>query len=1195
MALKLRYSDYVTLECDTSSIPYSLLVDTQADISILRHSKIDNDARIDRSDIIFIKGITSETLSTIGTCMVQIYFSETTIQHLFHIVSDHFDINADGIIGKDFLTKFNCHINFETMTITINNSDIPKILSINRNTNNEITIPARTETTEQFHIDSQVPCLVDNAEISPGVFIARTIVHPNLAYIRVINTCDTPQVISRQLSANEPLHNYSIYSIMDVTMNPEREHEVIRIITPTIPPQFRAILIPLIRQYADIFALTTDVMTTNNFYEQKLRIKDDSPTYIKNYRTPHSQKAEIHQQISNLLSNSLIEPSTSCYNSPIILVPKKSPTNIKKWRMCIDYRAVNKRLLSDRFPLPRIDSILDGLGRAQFFSVIDLYNGFHQVPLAEESRDITAFSADHGSYQWKVLPFGLSVSPNSFTRMMTLAFSGLPSDQAFIYMDDIIVIGKSIKNHVEHLTNTFQVCRQRNLKLNPGKSQFFRTEVLFLGHLCTNKGIFPDPSKYDQITNYPQPTDAEAVRRFTALANFYRKFVPNFALITIPLNALTKKKAIFNWSHECQTAFDQLKIILTSPQVLVYPDYNAEFEITVDASQLGVGAVLSQNDKPISFASKAFSRAERNKSTIEQELIAIHWAITHFKCYIYGTQFRVRTDHRPLVYLFNLKDPSSKLTRLRLDLEEYTFSIEHIPGKTNVVADALSRIHIKDIIESESVKAIRFMTTRSMVRAKLPIISDNSPSINDKIPKIYEATEHCVDKQVPLLKTYFSQQNDQCSITLRIKNKNIELHRSYAPFIIEDFLTETFNRLNIEANNSSISKFKIYRNDILLRKSGIPLFKETGSKILNNVSIAITQTPQPVSNREKQQELINLYHNNPVFGGHVGKKRLYYKLRQHYYWKKMMRDVATFANSCLKCQQNKVIRHVKLPMCITDTPGRPFEKISIDTVGPLPITENGNNYVLTINCNLTKYFIAVPMPNKEAKTIAKSIVENVFLIFGLSKFILTDMGTEYVNKVFKNITKLFDINHLTSTPYHPHTVGGIERSHRTLNEYLRSYLAPNTAEWDTYVKLFAYCYNTTPNSSFECKFSPFELIFGKYPPTMDFLNNQSTDPIYNFDDYAVNLKYKLQLSHKMAKELLTKLKLRNKINFDKNTHYIKFKINDKVLALGNNHKLHKVYEGPFTIIELTRFNAKIKNDATGQIKTLHQNRIIKQN
>lgn len=216
----------------------TILVDTQADISLLKHSAIAQNASIDHSDTIHIKGITAETLSTIGTCTVLIYLGETTIQHLFHIVSDLFDINADGIIGKDFLSKFNCHIDFKTMTITINNFNSPQILKVNRNTNDEITIPARTEATERFHIDSQVPCLIDNTEISPGVFIARTIVHPNQPYIRVINTCETPQTISRHLSTNEPLDNYSIYSITDVTMNPEREEEVIRIITPKIPPQF---------------------------------------------------------------------------------------------------------------------------------------------------------------------------------------------------------------------------------------------------------------------------------------------------------------------------------------------------------------------------------------------------------------------------------------------------------------------------------------------------------------------------------------------------------------------------------------------------------------------------------------------------------------------------------------------------------------------------------------------------------------------------------------------------------------------------------------------------------------------------------------------------------------------------------------------------------------------------------------------
>lgn len=421
------------------------------------------------------------------------------------------------------------------------------------------------------------------------------------------------------------------------------------------------------------------------------------------------------------------------------------------------HRSVNRKLIADKFPLPRIDDILDSLGRAQYFSVIDLYSGFHQIPLSEDSRDITAFSTEQGIFRWKVLPFGLNVSPNSFSRMMACAFSGLTPEKLLLYMDDIVVHGKSEKDHLINLEKTFEVCRLRNLKINPEKCQFFRTEVLFLGHVCSANGIQPDPSKFESIRNYPTPHDGDAVRRFVAFANYYRKFIPNFAEISIPLNALTKKTAIFNWSEQCENAFNKLKSILTNPSILAYSDPESEFVLTVDASQLGCGAVLAQNEQPIAFASKSFSQAEKNKSTIEQELIAVHWSIKHFKPYLYGTHFLVRSDHKPLVYLYNLKDPSSKLTRLRLELAEYNFTIEHIAGKNNVVADALSRIHIKDMIDSkiETEKSIK-VTTRSMQnKIAEEMRKSGEPTKNETIvvqpPKIMHAYSNAKLKGIPIL------------------------------------------------------------------------------------------------------------------------------------------------------------------------------------------------------------------------------------------------------------------------------------------------------------------------------------------------------------------------------------------------------------------------------------------------------------
>lgn len=351
--------------------------------------------------------------------------------------------------------------------------------------------------------------------------------------------------------------------------------------------------------------------------------------------------------------------------------------------------------------------------------MIDLYAGFWQIPLEEKYRDITSLSSSEGSFRWKVLPFGLNVSPNSFSRMMQLAFSGANQIQYLLYMDDIIVVGSSVKHHLDNLQGIFEICRKRNLKLNPLKCKFFRSEVTYLGHKCTSEGILPDLSKIQCVVDYPTPTDKDSTKRFVAFANYYRRFIRNFSRIARPLNHLARKKVEFKWTPECQIAFESLKKALISPTLLAYPDFSKPFILTTDASKFACGAVLSQEvdgvDRPVAFASKPFTKGEVNKITKEQELIAIHWAIKHFHPYLYDSFFTVRSDHRSLIYLFSLKDPSSRLTRIRLDLEEHNFVIEHIPGKLNVVADALSRIHIDELksIKTFMSKVLK-MTTRAM-------------------------------------------------------------------------------------------------------------------------------------------------------------------------------------------------------------------------------------------------------------------------------------------------------------------------------------------------------------------------------------------------------------------------------------------------------------------------------------------------
>lgn len=307
-----------------------------------------------------------------------------------------------------------------------------------------------------------------------------------------------------------------------------------------------------------------------------------------------------------------------------MLVPKKSLPNSdqKKWRLVVDYRQINKKLLSDKFPLPRIDDILDQLGRAKYFSCLDLMSGFHQIELEENSRNITSFSTSNGSYRFTRLPFGLKIAPNSFQRMMTISFSGLEPSQAFLYMDDLMVIGCSEKHMIKNLTDVFNVCRKYNLKLHPEKCSFFMHEVTFLGHKCTDKGVLPDDKKYDVIKNYPVPHDADSARRFVAFCNYYRRFIENFADYSRHITRLCKKNVPSEWSSECQRAFEHLKEKLMHPTLLQYPDFRKEFCIITDASKQACGAVLTQNrdgiQLPIAYASRSFTKGESNKSTTEQ-------------------------------------------------------------------------------------------------------------------------------------------------------------------------------------------------------------------------------------------------------------------------------------------------------------------------------------------------------------------------------------------------------------------------------------------------------------------------------------------------------------------------------------------------------------------------------------------------
>lgn len=455
-------------------------------------------------------------------------------------------------------------------------------------------------------------------------------------------------------------------------------------------------VLSLVKRHQDRFHLPEDTLGKTAFTFHKIPTIDDVPINTKQYRFPPIHKAEINKQVSQLLSSDIIRPSTSPYNSPVWIVPKKADSKgNKRWRMVIDYRNLNEKTIGDAYPLPNINDILDQLGAAKYFSVLDLASGFHQIPMDPSHAHKTAFSTPHGHYEFTRMPFGLKNAPATFQRLMDQVLCGLQGTELFVYIDDIVVYASSLHEHDIKIQKLMDHLRNAKLLLQPDKCEFLRHEVTYLGHIIGSEGVRPNPEKTAAVKNFPIPRTAKNVKQFLGLAGYYRRFIPNFSGLTKPLTNLLKKNVPFVWKTEQQEAFEHLKTLLCEQPILQYPDFSKPFILTTDASNTAIGGVLSQGtigqDLPIAYVSRVLNSAETNYSTIEKELLAIIYCTHHFRPYLYGHKFFLVTDHQPLVWLYKVKDPTSRLMRWRLKLDEYNYEIIYKSGSVNHNADALSR------------------------------------------------------------------------------------------------------------------------------------------------------------------------------------------------------------------------------------------------------------------------------------------------------------------------------------------------------------------------------------------------------------------------------------------------------------------------------------------------------------------------
>jgi len=463
----------------------------------------------------------------------------------------------------------------------------------------------------------------------------------------------------------------------------------------------------LLLSMTNILAGNTSKPGTTHLVKHGINTNSNKPINQAPYRTAFKEKAIIEDKVKDMLRDNIVQHSKSPWASPVVLVSKKDGSI----RFCVDYRRLNEVTERDAYPLPRIDDCLSMLQGNLYFSSLDLHAYYWQIPMEPQDKSKTAFVTAGGLFEFNVMPFGLTNAPATSQRLMDAVFAGLKWRNLLVYLDDIIIFSNSFDQHVKDLQEAFERLRSSQLKLKPSKCFLFQKELTYLGHLVSREGIRPDPGKVKALLSMPQPKTKSEVRSFLGMCNYYRKFIADFSKVSHCLNDLTRDTVHFHWNKEHREAFKTLTSHLSSAPILAHPDFNIPFKVQTDASDFGLGAILSQTvdgkERVVQYLSRTLQPAERKWCVREKEALAIIFACESFRPYIIGSRFTIETDQQSLQWLMKAKAPA-RLVRWALRLAEFDFSIKYKKGSENSNADCLSRLITADTSEAtEQISVIR--------------------------------------------------------------------------------------------------------------------------------------------------------------------------------------------------------------------------------------------------------------------------------------------------------------------------------------------------------------------------------------------------------------------------------------------------------------------------------------------------------
>lgn len=1217
----------------------SALLDSGARRNVLPSECFDNiDSNVrpslQASMVQSLQGISSANVNVRGEVYLPIQIGSRTISVNF-LVADVAE-NTEAILGHPFLEQSRARLDFGSQKIVLFGEQVPyfnpdkkpkvHIVRIARTTvlesGYEYIVPGNAYFREPIGGDVLLSPTKGFVE-KHRVLMARVVVdtppnnqvpirlyNPGAAPVRVkkgtiagvLQTANVVQPLQESAehrptshntgqNCNVPVHLQQLYAD---SCNELKEAECCR-------------LAELLSAYRDVFSTGPQDLGRTGLVKHDIQTLPGPPVKQHPRRMAFEKQVDADSQIQASLESGLASPSQSSWASPIVMVRKKDQT----FRMCVDYRALNERTVKDAYPLPRIQDTLDTLSTAKWFSTLDLASGYWQVELTPRAKKAAAFCSRKGLFEWNIMPFGLCNAPATFQRLMDRVLVGLQWETCLVYLDDIIILGSDVEEMLQRLSQVFDRLRQANLKLKPGKCCLFHREVAYLGHIVSANGVATDPQKILKTQEWPVPTSVSEVRQFVGLASYYRRFIRDFAAVACPLYELTKKNASFRWTPPCQEAFEKLKNLLTSAPILGYPRDRGELILDTDASNVGIGSVLSQvqdgEERVLAYGSRRLSTTEQNYCTTRRELLAVVEFATHFRQYLLGRHFIVRTDHSSLQWLIRMKEPEGQLARWLEKLGEYDFQVVHRPGRYHGNADSFSRRPCREICPckvpdpNQSKKSFAHQAVQcdlgplamDLTTESLPPVMDSvgvdthkpSGDHGDKeavrvVQGVCSSTTSSVQQAFHGWSQDELQEAQRNDLNIAPIIKLLEDGQGRPPWV-------QVSHLGAAAKSYWSQWDRLYlRDDILLRR-----FYKMEDAVFY---------PQIILPQAFQDEVLKQMHDGPV-GGHFGVKRTLDRLETRYYWFGMKQDVTVWCRTCKSCAAKARPRKTPRAPMGTVRVGVPMERIAIDLMGPMNETDRYNRYILVVQDYFTKWVEAYPLPDEQAVTVAEVLVSQWVCRFGAPQVLHSDQGSNFQSEVFQRMCQLLGVEKTNTTPFRPQSDGQVERFNATLQKILSATAERCHWEWDLMIPFALMAYRATTHSS--TGFTPNMMLFGRevaepidlvvgLPPGHEY---ETTPP-----QYVLQLRHRFELAHQIARDALGQSVQRAKKQYDKHAHRNHYNTGDAVWYLikgtkrvrGRITKFLPSYDGPYFILgQLDDLVYRIQKSPRTKVRVVHHDKL----